>query len=105
MTVSIGVSAFIADATIGMVSGELDPAAVPQAGNIVCLSGPPAGVERLGGFSGHLTVKYLPLRSATEDGGVMITFEGICADSRETALEIMLYLERGFGLFADAFEA
>jgi hypothetical protein len=104
MKVSIDVIVFTSDTAIGMVSGELDLVAVPQTGNIVCFSSPFEGVAHVGGFSGHLTVKHVLFRPAKDDSGVTIMFDDIVADSRETALEIMRYLEQGFGLFADEFE-
>ncbi len=106
MKVSIDVGIFTPDAAIGLVSGERDLVAAPQTGNIVCPGRPADGVLPVTGFSGHLTVKHVLFRPAEESSksGVTILCEDVLADSRETAREIMSYLERGFDLFTDEFE-
>ena len=103
MKIKIDVSVFTNDAAIGMVDGEIKLPVVPAIGSIICMSTPLNRVALVKEFDTHLKVENV-LFSPGEAATVILMLEDIVAESREKALEIMTYLEKGFDLLATEFD-
>jgi hypothetical protein len=89
----------------GVVSGTLEFACVPRVGEQVSFLHPTTeSVNPLvtSGFIPLLKVAQI-LHVPGNEPKVMMAFEDVIFTSNEEAKELMLYLEKGFGLFADFF--
>ena len=104
--VQIDISVFTKDAAIGMVSGPLELAIVPQVGDRISFQ-VDGSLEAFVGekkfpFGGQLGVTDRVV--AASDGTVLLMLEDVTAATSEDARRLMEMLAQHHGLFLDIWE-
>jgi hypothetical protein len=108
MKVSVDFSVALIDGTaFGVVSGDLDLAAVPPIGGTILFNEAP-GIARPQvanrRFIGHLDVERVMYRPTSVPGvHILLSLQTVIVETASDAEKIMEYLENGFGLFSDRF--
>lgn len=90
----------------GNVTGEIEFAALPQAGDIVALPLAKAGValDPQSGFMGLIEVHRRLLIANPGDGrGIQLSLSDVTVPTPDAARILADYLERAFGLFIDVY--
>lgn len=106
--VHVDLSVFTEEAAIGMVSGLIEVAVIPQVGDFIAF-------KLVGPFDAYSLESKLPLSAhlrvtdrivvADEHSVVLLAFEDILAQTREAAVRLLKMFEQHHGLTADIWES
>jgi hypothetical protein len=98
--VYVDISLFTPTSSVGVVNGYLDLQVVPSEGGIVAFDMPPNPVQAIEvpEFRPNLSVENVsPPVAGSEE--ILLSLSDITVTSREDALKVAAYLEKGFGLY------
>ncbi len=106
MIIYIDFSLFTDQNSFGCVSGNLQVVEVPQSGDSVSFLFPTNEVDinLPSTFSGFLTVTNRVISVGPSIHPISLSLSDVVVPTRENAIELVTYLEKGFGLLTDIYE-
>jgi len=105
--IGVDISVFTQDAAVGMASGSLDVAVVPQVGDVIAFRTSESFEVLLQGrkttFMGLIRVTNRIIAADGEDV-VQLILEDITAATKEDAKRLLEMFDQHYGLFSDVWE-
>jgi hypothetical protein len=99
--VHIDISVFTPHASVGVVNGVMEVAAVPQVGEFITLDSSTKRWEQsgIGGSPPRLEVEHVLPAPAGSSEKFIVVLSDLTLPTREDAKRVVAYLEDGFGVY------